>query len=366
MSVTIMSALFVFVVFSILFGQSSVSIRNVAFAEGKTLLTIYSDGQKKTVATDAKTIGEALAQNGIKLDKGDVVEPSADTAINQPFYNANIYRAYPSLIIDGATKTTVMSGYRSARQVVESSDVKLHSEDKVAIDRSDNFVADGVIGQRIIIDRATPVEVTIGTKTFQMRTWKTTVGEFLTEKGIQIMPTDILSVDTKSSITKNMKIVINRLSQDIIQVTESIEPETQYKNDPNQPTSYQKVESQGVAGKKLVSYIIRQQNGVELSRQAIDTKILEPALPKVVVRGTSSDDTENSAKMFIYFRESRNNPSSVASNGACGLGQALPCSKMPCALGDYTCQDKFFTSYMQNRYGTWEKAKAFWLSHNWW
>jgi len=362
-----MTALFVFVVFSVLFGQSQVSIRNVAFAEGKTLLTIYSDGQKKTVATDAKTIGEALEQNGVELGKGDVVEPSADTAINQAFYNANIYRAYPSLIIDGDTKTTVMSGYRSARQVVESSDVKLHSEDKVTIDRSDNFVSDGIIGQRIIIDRATPVEVTIGTKTFQMRTWKPNVGELLSEKGIQIMPTDILNFDVSSLITKNMKITINRLSQDIAQVTETIEPETQYKNDPNQPTSYQKVESQGVAGKKLVSYIVRQQNGVELSRQAIDTKILEPSVPKVVIRGTSSDSDEYSAKMFIYYRESKNNPSSVnQSSGACGLGQALPCSKMPCSLSDYACQDKFFTGYMQNRYGTWEKAKAFWLSNNWW
>jgi len=362
-----MTALFVFVVFSVLFGQSQVSIRNVAFAEGKTLLTIYSDGQKKTVATDAKTIGEALEQNGVELGKGDVVEPSADTAINQAFYNANIYRAYPSLIIDGDTKTTVMSGYRSARQVVESSDVKLHSEDKVTIDRSDNFVSDGIIGQRIIIDRATPVEVTIGTKTFQMRTWKPNVGELLSEKGIQIMPTDILNFDVSSPITKNMKITINRLSQDIAQVTETIEPETQYKNDPNQPTSYQKVESQGVAGKKLVSYIVRQQNGVELSRQAIDTKILEPSVPKVVIRGTSSDSDEYSAKMFIYYRESKNNPSSVnQSSGACGLGQALPCSKMPCSLSDYACQDKFFTGYMQNRYGTWEKAKAFWLSNNWW
>jgi len=362
-----MTALFVFVVFSVLFGQSQVSIRNVAFAEGKTLLTIYSDGQKKTVATDAKTIGEALEQNGVELGKGDVVEPSADTAINQAFYNANIYRAYPSLIIDGDTKTTVMSGYRSARQVVESSDVKLHSEDKVTIDRSDNFVSDGIIGQRIIIDRATPVEVTIGTKTFQMRTWKPNVGELLSEKGIQIMPTDILNFDVSSLITKNMKITINRLSQDIAQVTETIEPETQYKNDPNQPTSYQKVESQGVAGKKLVSYIVRQQNGVELRRQAIDTKILEPSVPKVVIRGTSSDSDEYSAKMFIYYRESKNNPSSVnQSSGACGLGQALPCSKMPCSLSDYACQDKFFTGYMQNRYGTWEKAKAFWLSNNWW
>lgn len=89
-----------------------------------------------------------------------------------------------------------------------------------------------------------------------------------------------------------------------------------------------------------------------------------PARPQAayVAVGSSSE-----AKAFIYQKESGNNPAAInKSSGACGLGQALPCSKMPCSLSDYACQDQFFTSYMQNRYGSWENAKAFWLSHKWW
>jgi len=73
------------------------------------------------------------------------------------------------------------------------------------------------------------------------------------------------------------------------------------------------------------------------------------------------------AKMFIYEHESGNNPSSVnKSSGACGLGQALPCSKMLCAPTDYECQDAYFTEYMKGRYGTWENARSFWIAHKWW
>lgn len=73
------------------------------------------------------------------------------------------------------------------------------------------------------------------------------------------------------------------------------------------------------------------------------------------------------AKAFIYSHESGNNPASInRSSGACGLGQALPCSKMPCSLQDYACQDNFFTGYMISRYGTWENARAFWIAHRWW
>lgn len=69
--------------------------------------------------------------------------------------------------------------------------------------------------------------------------------------------------------------------------------------------------------------------------------------------------------MFIYMHESGNNPAAVNSSGCRGLGQACPGSKLPCGA-DYACQDAFFTNYMLNRYGSWENAKAFWLSHNWW
>lgn len=75
----------------------------------------------------------------------------------------------------------------------------------------------------------------------------------------------------------------------------------------------------------------------------------------------------NSDKLFIYMHESGNRTSAINPNsGACGLGQALPCSKMPCSLQDYPCQDQFFTNYAINRYGSWAGAAAFWRSHSWW
>lgn len=72
-------------------------------------------------------------------------------------------------------------------------------------------------------------------------------------------------------------------------------------------------------------------------------------------------------KLLVYNFESGNNPSAInAQSGACGLGQALPCSKMGCNLGDYSCQDTWFTSYMLRNYGTWANAWQHELNYNWW
>ena len=75
----------------------------------------------------------------------------------------------------------------------------------------------------------------------------------------------------------------------------------------------------------------------------------------------------DSAKACIYKKESGNNPGAInKGSGACGIGQAWPCSKMKCSLSDYACQDAFFTNYAVTRYGSWEKAWEFWQKYSWW
>ena len=102
---------------------------------------------------------------------------------------------------------------------------------------------------------------------------------------------------------------------------------------------------------------------VEASKKSVVAQVVSYVVP--VAQAAPVDS--NTAKMFIYMHESGNRTNAInKSSGACGLGQALPCSKMNCSLSDYACQDAWFTRYMIARYGTWENARAFWLSHNWW
>lgn len=71
--------------------------------------------------------------------------------------------------------------------------------------------------------------------------------------------------------------------------------------------------------------------------------------------------SEAEAKAKVYHHESGNKADAInPTSGACGVGQALPCSKLPCTLDDYNCQDTWFTNYMLDRYGSWAKAWAYW------
>lgn len=59
----------------------------------------------------------------------------------------------------------------------------------------------------------------------------------------------------------------------------------------------------------------------------------------------------------LISRESSLNPQAInPTSGACGLGQALPCSKMKCELTDITCQLNWVRSYVSGRYGSLQAA----------
>jgi hypothetical protein len=68
----------------------------------------------------------------------------------------------------------------------------------------------------------------------------------------------------------------------------------------------------------------------------------------------------------LIAREASFNPSAInPTSGACGLPQALPCSKMDCDLTDIDCQLDWQKDYIAGRYGTVTKALQFHDINGW-
>lgn len=118
----------------------------------------------------------------------------------------------------------------------------------------------------------------------------------------------------------------------------------------------------------------------QLQAKRASQNVIAKATSAVVsyIAPSAAASSPNDDKAFIYGKESGNSPCKINGGSincagstylACGLGQALPCSKLLAVcpdLSNYGCQDSFFTNYMLGRYGSWSNAKAFWLAHSWW
>lgn len=72
---------------------------------------------------------------------------------------------------------------------------------------------------------------------------------------------------------------------------------------------------------------------------------------------------------ILIMKESSWNPKAInPTSEACGLGQALPCSKLLNVCGtldDVKCQVRWITNYIASRYGNPTNALAFHDRHNW-
>lgn len=70
---------------------------------------------------------------------------------------------------------------------------------------------------------------------------------------------------------------------------------------------------------------------------------------------------------YIASKESSWNPNATnASSGACGLIQALPCSKVPGNGYDPVDNLRWADGYAKGRYGSWQAAHEFWQANHWW
>ncbi|NHI16903.1 transglycosylase SLT domain-containing protein [Microbacterium excoecariae] len=70
---------------------------------------------------------------------------------------------------------------------------------------------------------------------------------------------------------------------------------------------------------------------------------------------------------YIVSAESGWNPNATnASSGACGLVQALPCSKVPGNGYDPVDNLAWGSGYAVGRYGSWAAAYQFWVTNHWW
>ncbi len=70
---------------------------------------------------------------------------------------------------------------------------------------------------------------------------------------------------------------------------------------------------------------------------------------------------------YIVSKESGWNPNATnPSSGACGLVQALPCSKVPGNGYNPVDNLRWGNGYALGRYGSWEGAYAFWTRNHWW
>jgi resuscitation-promoting factor RpfB len=354
--------------------------RDGAPVRNAQVVIVNHDGVEQTVPSIEPTVGKLLKKLSITLGEGDVVEPSTTTAINQDDFRINIYRAVPVQIVDNGVKTYTFSAATTPRAIAKQTGSSLYAEDIVTADPVQNFVEQGAIGQQIVIDRSTPVNINLYGTPETVRTHADTVGELIKQKGISISSSDQVLPSPQTPIVANQQIFIAREGTKLESVTEVIPMPIQTIIDNNLAYGTSAVRQQGSAGQRVVTYQADAKN--PKNRTVIQSIVTQEAVTQIVVQGASLSGIKGDMSRagiapsdfnyvdYIVEKESRWNPSARNASGAYGLCQALPGSKMASAGSDWATnpvtQLKWCDGYAKGRYGSWASAYSFWIAHHYW
>ncbi|MES2876314.1 MAG: G5 domain-containing protein [Patescibacteria group bacterium] len=261
-----------------------------AVGDGERLVMIHDRGTEQGLISKGDTLREVFDEAGIRLDKNDRVEPGLDEPLVTSSYQVNVYRARPVIIVDGPVKQLVMSAYQTPKQIAKHAGIELQDEDEANVDMTNDFITDGA-SLRMSIDRASPVQLTLYGKAETVYTQATTVGDFLKEKDITLGKDDDMSLEESSEVTAGMQLSIWRNGKQTITQEEDVTFETEKIQDANRDGSFKQVNTPGVNGKKMVTYEIIMQNGVEVSRVAIQSVVTKQPVKQVETVGTKFNYT---------------------------------------------------------------------------
>lgn len=389
--------IFGFGIFMVLF-MFFFSAGGLVVANGQTmgpddshLVRVYDKEQESTVPTRAATVGEFLRKANIILNEGDITEPSLATPIDADNFRIQVYRARPITIIDGNKVTRVLSPQSSPELIAEKSGLTVYPEDKLTLKSADNFVQDSIIGQKLTIDRATPVSLSLyGTPAATYRSQANTVGDLLAEKGITPESGATVTPAANTPLTDNMAVYISKFGKKVLTVDEPVAFETESSNDPTQTIGTTTIVTKGVAGKKQVIYEVSTRDGKEIGRVKIQEVVTTQPVKQVQTKGTKTPTVVAGDRIswmtaagispsdyfyvdYVVAHEGGWNGTTKwnrAGSGAYGLCQALPASKMASAGADYmtnpVTQLKWCSGYATGRYGSWAGAYNAWLRQGWW
>jgi uncharacterized protein YabE (DUF348 family) len=354
-----------------------------ARADAGRIVSLYFDGQKKVITTDASTVGAVLQQSGIALAEGDAVEPKAETAIPAGFFNINIYRARPVVVVDGARRVTIKTASQSPSLIAKSAGLTVYPEDEYELSTITQPTSFGVVGQMVKLHRAVPLVINSDGQSRLVRTQQKTVEGVLTERDVALGPQDTVEPARSTAVAPNLTITINRVKIAEVQQKTAIAHDTQTIRDEALLIGDSQVVTPGSDGERASTYRVHFQNGIEQSRQLLSTEVTKAPVTKVVHVGTKINYNANPVELGrqlaaqrgwvddqwealyrLWSEESGWNPTAYnGASGACGIPQALPCSKI--TDRSVNGQIEWGLGYITRTYGTPSAAWSFFQRNHW-
>jgi resuscitation-promoting factor RpfB len=217
-------------VFLVMFFASLVAMvvsgANTLGATDARVVSITVNGEQQSLPTRARTVGELLERLEIQVGEKDIIEPSVDTEIRENDFRINYYQARTVVIVDGEREEVLETAAPTPREVVQKAGIEVYPEDIVEKDGTEltdalDVLTDGVVADRIVVQRSVPVNVNLFGQTYELRTHAKTIAELVEEQGIKLSDASVFPAPTER-IVADQAIFVTDAGRQIVTEEEPI------------------------------------------------------------------------------------------------------------------------------------------------
>ena len=142
------------------------------------------------------------------------------------------------------------------------------------------------LGSIITVQRAMPINLIDGKKSYVVRTWENTVKDILNEKKIALGDDDRISPTLATPLQMNMKIAITRVARTNITEIEKIIYKVIENDDPTLYRGNNIVTQEGQNGSREKKYLLIREDGELISKTLTSNTVTRKVINKIIRIGT--------------------------------------------------------------------------------
>lgn len=254
-------------------------------------LQVWNDGTGllTVVDTSAKTPAEMLAAAGILYKEGDRVRVNGmnvtlDTELSPD--GRFVLQYTPALVFtvnQNGNSTTFNSTATTLGMALWEQQIRLYGGD--ALSQPFNRAIDP--DQPVTINNAIPLIITVDNKDIPVFVSAQTVGEALAMAGVSLQDLDFSKPAENEPLPVDGRIFVTRVREEILQEQQTIPFSTETTTDASLPLDQEKVVQTGEVGLQAVRVKVRYEDGVEVSRTALESVVVKSPVNQIVAYGAS-------------------------------------------------------------------------------
>ena len=185
------------------------------------------------------------------------------------------------LVINGETKS-VKTKAKTVGDLLKEQSISYNAHDALSPPPEEKIKE----GLKVNFEDKWQVAIEVGKEEKTVVTSKKKVGDILQEQNVALGSADKVSPGLDEEISDNGKISITKVEQKMVESDETVPFREVKRSDVLLPKGQEQVVQDGVDGKAVLRYQVVYENGEEVSRTLVDTKVVQPMQEKIVKVGT--------------------------------------------------------------------------------